>query len=271
VITLSHKGIFRIAETYNHGLALARGKYIAILEGDDVWLPDKLAKQIAILEARSEIIVCSCQAYLMNEDMIVTYRVSPKTDTRCLRLLNNDPVGSLIELSLYKRWLLALTIVIRKESLLSIGGFRHENRMPATDFPTLLALSLIGPFYFIQEPLAKWRVYPNQVTRLFHNEMHQGALACVRRHLHRLSEMDKELKRNIRVNFINRCLIGFVRSGQYRLIRGEYKEARSDFMKAIFNSAKGMYRWRLKGVKGIMLSLLRRKLQPDFEQKRSLY
>lgn len=38
----------------NLGIRDARGDYIAYLDGDDVWMPDKLDKQIAILEAHPE-------------------------------------------------------------------------------------------------------------------------------------------------------------------------------------------------------------------------
>lgn len=39
-----------MSATRNLGLKHARGKYIALLDADDVWLPNKLAEQVALLE-----------------------------------------------------------------------------------------------------------------------------------------------------------------------------------------------------------------------------
>ena len=36
----------------NHGISQAKGKYIAFLDGDDVWLPGKLRAQVAYMEAQ---------------------------------------------------------------------------------------------------------------------------------------------------------------------------------------------------------------------------
>ncbi|HYO47735.1 MAG TPA: glycosyltransferase [Gemmatimonadota bacterium] len=42
----------------NRGLALARGALIAFLDADDLWLPDKIALQVARFEARPELDLC---------------------------------------------------------------------------------------------------------------------------------------------------------------------------------------------------------------------
>jgi len=59
-------GIFRLSDTYNRGLQVAKGKYIAILEGDDFWERNKLERQVAIMESDQSIILAWGQARTYN-------------------------------------------------------------------------------------------------------------------------------------------------------------------------------------------------------------
>lgn len=43
------------ARSRNRGLAEARGEFVALLDCDDVWLPDKLAEQLALMHDRPEV------------------------------------------------------------------------------------------------------------------------------------------------------------------------------------------------------------------------
>jgi len=54
VRVLRQQGLGPTVGTYK-ALDVARGRYVALLDADDEWLPDKLARQIALLEARPEV------------------------------------------------------------------------------------------------------------------------------------------------------------------------------------------------------------------------
>ena len=66
----------------NVGLALARGEYFAMLDGDDVWLPRKLTEQVAILSTHPKVdVLCGSTEYwyswardavALRPDLIVT-------------------------------------------------------------------------------------------------------------------------------------------------------------------------------------------------------
>lgn len=52
----------------NSGVARARGDYVAFLDADDIWMPDKLAAQVALLDAHPKVTLCGCQADWVDAD-----------------------------------------------------------------------------------------------------------------------------------------------------------------------------------------------------------
>jgi uncharacterized protein YlxP (DUF503 family) len=47
---------------------MALGRYIAILNSDDMFLPDKLEKQVAFLDLHPEVGAVLTQAHIIDED-----------------------------------------------------------------------------------------------------------------------------------------------------------------------------------------------------------
>ena len=54
-----------VARTRNRGMDMARGSYIALLDSDDVWLPDKLERQLSLM-AREKADLCYCSYAIVN-------------------------------------------------------------------------------------------------------------------------------------------------------------------------------------------------------------
>src|SRR5690554_1503131 len=48
IVQLSNKENLGVAETRNRGISNAQGKYLAFLDSDDTWLPNKLSKQLEV-------------------------------------------------------------------------------------------------------------------------------------------------------------------------------------------------------------------------------
>ena len=59
-----HRGL---AAARNVGIRVARGRYLAFLDSDDFWLPDKVSMQVARLDAEPAVGVVYCEAVLFDE------------------------------------------------------------------------------------------------------------------------------------------------------------------------------------------------------------
>lgn len=74
VIYLQNKKNLGVAESRNNGINIARGKYIAFLDADDVWSPNKLSVQIAYMQEHN-CQLCATARRLILEDGTKTDRV----------------------------------------------------------------------------------------------------------------------------------------------------------------------------------------------------
>lgn len=57
-----------LSSARNAGIRAARGRYLGLLDGDDVWMPEKAARQIAVLERRPDVTLTWSDFAYLNED-----------------------------------------------------------------------------------------------------------------------------------------------------------------------------------------------------------
>lgn len=112
---IAHSKNQGLCATLNEALQYARGDYVAILSLDDVWLPRKLEKQVAILEENPAVGVVYSDAYRIDENShpveptflkhVVPHEVSASGDL-FVRLLSGNfipYVSTLIRSQCYKK------------------------------------------------------------------------------------------------------------------------------------------------------------------------
>lgn len=63
-----------VAASRNKGVVMAEGKYVAFIDSDDMWLPDKLEKQLELVK-KTGAVLCSTARELISEDGKRTGRI----------------------------------------------------------------------------------------------------------------------------------------------------------------------------------------------------
>lgn len=82
-----------VACTRNKGVSLAKGKYIAFLDADDLWRSDKLKKQIDLIE-NTNTVMCVTARELLNDDGSSTGKIIPVKEIITYNdLLKHNPIN----------------------------------------------------------------------------------------------------------------------------------------------------------------------------------
>ena len=108
----------------NYGLGLSRGEYIARMDSDDTCHPDRLRHQVSYLDKHTEIHVLGCRYRALNEEG------SFCSDKYAKSLMNPPPIvfgRHRVAKAVFRfRYpVLHPTIVCRRSTLLSVGGYRN--------------------------------------------------------------------------------------------------------------------------------------------------
>jgi glycosyltransferase involved in cell wall biosynthesis len=142
----------------NAGVQLARADLVAFLDADDVWLPEKLARQLAHLEANSACQACFTYAEEVDNSLRLITPWSALEAKYGLALVRPEHLvehGNLVVGS--GSSVLALT-----RSVHEVGGF-DERMVAAEDLDLWYRLALRAPVQAVPEVLVRIRRSPGQM------------------------------------------------------------------------------------------------------------
>jgi glycosyltransferase involved in cell wall biosynthesis len=144
------------AAARNAGVAASTARYVGFLDGDDVWAPEKLERQVAVLDAHPEIDLTFSWSRIIDESGASTghlQRAAPGV-TGFDDVFTRDVIGN------------GSSVVARRSALERVGPF-DETLRAAIDFDIWLRVAVLRPenCWCVAEPLTLYRRRTGQVTR----------------------------------------------------------------------------------------------------------
>jgi len=138
------------AAARNAGAAVAQGEYLAFLDADDVWLPQKLASTAPLLDRNPDIVLVFSDAIPINADG------SPVGES----YVTTDCAHAPSMAEMLDRWwpIIPSTAVMRAATFKAIGGFVEEFRSAAYEDPLLFLVAREhGEFAYVPKRLVYYR------------------------------------------------------------------------------------------------------------------
>ena len=204
----------------NAGMMLARGSYIALLDGDDFWHRNKLYECKKVLDTNKDISLVCHNEYVLYDGKILRHTSSaPYAEGMYFRLLFNG------------NCLYPSAVVIRRSIFFDDGfNFSEEkNLFTVEDYEYWLRLSQRYEFYLLPDILGYYRVSEGGIYLTNIDENTKNMLDLLERHFNKVMHKTKEQQ-----NLIHKRYSGVMSAaGRIYQHRKKFKESRAWYLKAI--------------------------------------
>jgi len=161
------------AAARNHGIRLARGKYISFLDADDLWHPQKLSSQFAYLERHVDVglvfsdwmewMPATPGEWTVPEEFLAPYAES---------IVDESLSGWLYADLLMDCVLHTITVLVRKSVVDEIGAMR-EDLVTGEDYDYWLRVSRSYEIHKLMDVVALYRIRPGSLVRQVHERNYE--------------------------------------------------------------------------------------------------
>ena len=154
-------------KSFNKAFVLSKGKYIIDFALDDLMYPDRIAKQVSVLEKNEERVgVC-----FSNVDIIDTESKYIKTHYPSFyHRLSASPIpeGNVFEALLSRYYINPVSMMFRRTVIESLNGY--DETLAYEDFDFWIRSSRTFQYVYIPEVLSAKRIVPTSLSGLFYKE-----------------------------------------------------------------------------------------------------
>ncbi|MBS0475546.1 MAG: glycosyltransferase family 2 protein [Proteobacteria bacterium] len=160
-----------LSSARNAGIDAARGRYVAFLDADDWWLPEKLARQVELMTAHTDLVFCSTAARIESPDgeRLGEWACasSPLPTLEAIFATNAHVAGS------------GSAVMARRDAFSRTGGF-DESLRSLEDIDMWMRLAAVGAYACVNEPHAVILKRPGSMSGNL-DVMRSAAIAVMRK------------------------------------------------------------------------------------------
>lgn len=141
----------------NYGISKTSGEFIAFLDGDDVWVENKIELQLVkLIECAGSVLIYSMSITFGDVNIFSPFfEVLPLLNRRALTREELIKNGNCIPTS---------TVIVRSEKIKSVGGFDEDPQLKVEDYDLWIRLGNLGTFCFLPRIQTYYRVHKNQFS-----------------------------------------------------------------------------------------------------------
>lgn len=151
------------AAARNAAIRVARGEYLAFLDADDVWFPDKLRRQVAYLQSHPEVRLLFSRWRLWSGERAHEPPPPGEAQPGGGERVNPEHCGWIYNELLLDCVVHTTTVVMRRELVEKIGLF-DEGLRRGQDYDYWLRASRVTPFHQLDAALSAYRLHATNST-----------------------------------------------------------------------------------------------------------
>lgn len=159
IVYVKNEHNLKLIATLNKGLELAKGKYIARMDADDISVLSRLEKQVRFLEGNPAIGLLGSAFEIIGKEIKNSYPVADD-DIRLTMLFLNSFLHS--------------SVLFRRELCLTNNLYFDKKYIHAEDYKLWTELMFKTKVSNLDEVLVKYRVHDNQISHIHSKEQIEG-------------------------------------------------------------------------------------------------
>jgi glycosyltransferase involved in cell wall biosynthesis len=208
-----------VSRARNYGIRMARGEFIAFLDADDLWVPEKLEKQLKVFNADKELML-----------VFTEHRVFDTTGFRKQLFFKKERLmkGDIVKNIFFYSHVTTSTVMVRRHAFQEVGFF-EENLKAAEDDNLWMRIALKFRIHLLDEVLVHVRSTENSLSRSADN-LFEGVLKNVELIESKYPDLGKRLGR---ANIRRKKSDIYSSRGYFYFSKGDYIMSRRYYLQSI--------------------------------------